>query len=529
VFLLPSLIGCETSQLASDLWRIRLAMTRLSGKPLDTFLRHRQLELQQVEHGSEANVLTAVGEACEFSRKLLTQLGPAFEQFIAGVSYHRDVNAHNILVELADNSPYYGLVDFGLAVDVLSWHGDGGQEFGSQDRPSRIGQDGASTWHNLDVGGDCRYWPVSAWVQFLLGWTELEAQPVLRSEYRTRLDMHSLGLTALQVLVESMPSLPDAPVWPSFSHGGAPEVAAVHELYKVRAAWERYWSLVSPLHGRLMDTFHNGGDWDVLKADCLEVNVHEAIARSLRAIRLTMIKARSACMRIQATDEGLPGGSFSRQRTVGLMTALLHMIGCGDSTLESADMAGPTEVEVPGPEAWRQVRLALHEGSGGDSAALAVPYGNPQCGIGHWMSPSSASGVNTNGCGTTSERHADLCLSTMRSCAESSTATPVRNKGSTASTSSGFAQEHASQGNSRHAQGALHGAPLKDGPSPLEGNLGEDLTRCEFGKIWDTVNMLKQDLARLTHPAGEKRGGSGIGRSSDGLGDGVLAGQPRAG
>ena len=27
----------------------------------------------------------------------------------------------------------------------------------------------------------------------------------------------------------------------------------------------RYWAMVTPLHSRLMETFHNGGDWDVLK------------------------------------------------------------------------------------------------------------------------------------------------------------------------------------------------------------------------------------------------------------------------
>lgn len=69
----------------------------------------------------------------------------------------------------------------------------------------RFGQDGACTWHHLDVGGDCRYWPVSAWVQFLLGWTELDAHPPWRYEYQTQLDLHSFGLTALQVVVDMLP------------------------------------------------------------------------------------------------------------------------------------------------------------------------------------------------------------------------------------------------------------------------------------------------------------------------------------
>eukprot|EP00913_Durusdinium_trenchii_P025435 g23879.t1 len=259
--------------------------------------------------------------------ELLQQLAPAFEEHIAHLAYHRDVNAHNILIDFEGNQPKYGLVDFGLAVDVQSWQGD-------LDERDAAGQDGATTWHHLDVGGDCRYWPVSAWVQFLLGWTELDCNPMLRSEYRTRLDMHSLGLTSLQVLVDTMPA--DLSLSASHTCFGL-----FNELHTLRSAWDRYWNMVTPLHTRLMETFHNGGDWDVLKAHCLESNVHEAIAQELRQIRSSLLRARGTLTSTR--------GSGFRETCWGLLTALLLLIGCGEREREGAETLGPSAEEVPGP------------------------------------------------------------------------------------------------------------------------------------------------------------------------------------
>eukprot|EP00435_Cladocopium_sp_Y103_P031946 s4238_g8.t1 len=294
--ILPVLVGSDTSRLSDGLCRVRLAMTRLPGQPLDDFLRRRVRQEEQLrDQRYAANRIESMNEAFHFAWQLLDQLAPAFED-IAALAYHRDVNAHNILIDLANGpNPKYGLVDFGLAVDVQSWHGD-------VQEPAlgltRMGQDGATSWHHLDVGGDCRYWPVSAWVQFLFGWTELEHNPTLRSEYRTRLDMHSLGLTALQVLVEMMP--PDLSLPPGHSAG-----RLFAELQSLKSGWERYWAMVTPLHSQLMETFRNGGPWDA--------------------------------------GRSLPSNSGQ----AGLLTALLLLIGCGDRH------------EVSGPQMWRQVRAAL--------------------------------------------------------------------------------------------------------------------------------------------------------------------------
>jgi len=359
--MLPVLVGLDMTPLATDLFRVRLAMTRLPGQPLDTWLRLKQDEAQLQNFSSASLRIQGVGEACRFARELLLQLAPAFEEHIAALAYHRDVNAHNILIDMSEGpKPKYGLVDFGLAVDVQSWRGDpeeGGQERPAPSRNTRVGQDGATSWHHLDVGGDCRYWPVSAWVQFLLGWTELDCNPMLRSEYRTRLDMHSLGLTALQVLVETMP--PDITLPAAHSAG-----EVISEIHKLRSAWERYWAMVTPLHSRLMETFHNGGDWDVLKAHCLDSNVHEVIASKLRSLRAAIIKTIAACKELPNSDP--PG--FPTDSSVGLLSALLLLIGCGDRSDEAEGTIGPTAEEVPGPAVWRQVRLLIEKDSRLDAA-----------------------------------------------------------------------------------------------------------------------------------------------------------------
>jgi len=267
------------------------------------------------------------------ARQLLLQLAPAFEH-ISAHALHRDVNAHNILVDDHDEPlPRYGLVDFGLAVDAQCWQ-SGPAAASTTARPSRVGQDGACTWHLLDVGGDCRYWPVSAWVQFLLGWTELEACPPLCFEYKTQIDLHSLGLTALQVIAEMLPMPPD-PLDPTLLQG-----MAIKEICTLRLAWESYWLTVSPLHTRLIDTFHNGGSWDVLKTDCLDDGIHNVVAQRLTDLRCALLELCDACR--QAPEEAGIGNMAD------LFSTLLLLISNGDGT-----------DRVEGPARWRDVSLAL--------------------------------------------------------------------------------------------------------------------------------------------------------------------------
>mmetsp|Transcript_61808 Transcript_61808/g.160358 ORF Transcript_61808/g.160358 Transcript_61808/m.160358 type:complete len:459 (-) Transcript_61808:29-1405(-) len=314
-------------------------MTRIFGEPLDSFLKR-----YQDQHRRGTNVPTVhtqhLQDAFAVATELLLQLAPAFEE-ISGVAFHRDVNAHNILVDTAwGHSPRFGLVDFGLAVDISCWQrDDDSSSIGS--RPSRVGQDGACTWHHLDVGGDCRYWPVSAWVQFLLGWTELEACPALRFEYRTQLDLHSLGLTALQVLVDLLPfrepPAPDGQCGELLKDKG---LVLIEELRDLQMAWEKYWATVSPWHSRLMDTFHNGGDWDALKTECLNADVPGMISGHLRELRMALFDAEEACKRMPIED--------APDRAALLLSALLRLVSSGE-----------VEEQPHGPDRWREVSFAL--------------------------------------------------------------------------------------------------------------------------------------------------------------------------
>lgn len=102
---------------------IRLAMGRLPGEPLDQYLHEQRVQMQAQPSTPAAQGLA---QACYLARELLVQLAPTMER-VSTLAYHRDVNAHNILIEAknwnTDTSaePWYGLVDFGLAVDAATW------------------------------------------------------------------------------------------------------------------------------------------------------------------------------------------------------------------------------------------------------------------------------------------------------------------------------------------------------------------------------------------------------------------------
>lgn len=336
--ILPCLVACDTLQLEPEVWRVRLAMTRVSGEPLDCFLK--QKARARKDGGlQERRLSQLIVYACRLGQALLEQLAPALER-VSDLAYHRDVNAHNIMIEAADRPvPQFGLVDFGLAVDAQCWKGSTDSSALSS-RPSRVGQDGAFTWHHLDVGGDCRYWPRSAWAQFLLGWTEIEASPALSFEYQTQLDLHSLGLTALQVVVELLP-LPS-------EMGSIVEVdeAPMPEICALQLAWEQYWAMVSPLHSRLIETFHGDGNWDDLKADCLQRQVHSVIAAHLAELRAALKDLSAACR--QRTHWHAAG------EMEVLSEALLLLISSGDGSRRAE-----------GPGRWREVSLLLRRACSG--------------------------------------------------------------------------------------------------------------------------------------------------------------------
>jgi len=320
---LPAFVATETASLDSEICRLRLVMSRIDGDPLDKFLQERGARLQADPSSSSSAPARQVRDAFRYAHSLVSQLVPTMD-VIAAVSYHRDVNAHNILVEVKSEgeavaAPQYGLVDFGLAVAAERWMD-----------PSPCNAGGASDWEFQDVGGDCRYWPTSAWRQFEVGCYELAQNADLCLEYQTHLDLQGLGITTAQVLAEMLPPLPLQPSGPSSSSSsssaGPPPLevdGSVWEALQVYlSAWGDYWQNATRFWAYLLQTFRNGGDWNALKNEFIELRVHALISETLQRLRASIVKLDRACRRAAPAPWTAD--------TQAVLPALLVMISAGE-------------------------------------------------------------------------------------------------------------------------------------------------------------------------------------------------------
>jgi len=366
---IPSLVGHEVLCLKPK--RVRLAMTRVPGIALEDFLEERRCATAKAyAAGIAVSPKERFSEACTFAHSLVAQLAPIFEQ-ISAVAIHRDVNTHNILIDAKKpKEPSYGLVDFGLAVDTLCWCSTENNP-DTKWRPTRIGLDAVHTWRYLDIAGDCRYWPVSAWTQFLIGWKDIDASPCLRNEYQVQLDQHALGITAMKVFVEVLsPSPPKEPHRDLDKAEGAPhshgslessDIPNVQmEIWTLLRAWERYWKRITPVHKKLISTFHNGGDWDVLKQMCENTNFYDNIANDLRKMREAVTDAAKACRQVaNELEQGSSDDPTAAEdapmyaKAAKIFQSLLLLISDGTTP----DM-------MAGPEAWNAVSRTLASNQG---------------------------------------------------------------------------------------------------------------------------------------------------------------------
>jgi serine/threonine protein kinase len=299
---IPDLVGIETEICGEETWRVRLAMTRVPGISLDRFLVSRCRRLSgSYCSGSALGSSTRLQqqgplsfvEACGLARELILQLSPALDH-ISKLSYHRDVNSHNILIDGSPSSPVFGLVDFGLAVDLTKWQGPMGP----------------LSWQLIDIGGDCRYWPMSAWLQFECGWKELSKYPPLSHEYQTQLDFHALGITALQILAALSP-----PATKENTGSITPHVRAL------QVAWDQYWQNVTCFWQRLLEVFRTGGDQNALKVACINERVHNIVGANLAALRSAMRKLFDAC--------NAAGTEAHLRQLCPLFAALLELVSSG--------------------------------------------------------------------------------------------------------------------------------------------------------------------------------------------------------
>jgi len=346
---IPAPVARETDFLGPSSWRVRLAMTRVPGEPLDNFL-------ERCVRGHENSLerrREQFADAVSFAQELISQFAPTFEG-IHAISYHRDVNSHNILIDTTGRTPRYGLVDFGLAVDLAEWWGPFG----------------ASSWQLVDIGGDCRYWPVSAWLQFEAGCQTLDEYPHLSAEYQTQLDPHALGITALQLFAAMSPPVAAAVLSRGSVDGddtcNAEELgdaaAILCAMQALQLAWEKYWEDAMLFWRRLLDAFRSGADQNALKASCIDDNCHGIVAEDLRVLRSALREASDACER--------PAASACLRSARPLFSTLLRLISCGDAVADIGSSGRPRGVD------WREIRLLVNDSDGETLNSLKGPTNN---------------------------------------------------------------------------------------------------------------------------------------------------------
>lgn len=219
--------------------RVRVAMTRTPGEPLDAFLR-KPLALGQ-------DAPRACQRGCALAIQFLRQLGPTLDR-VNRHAWHRDINPRNVILgdhftggplclgEAGENDPEalarrasFWLIDFGLAVDAPSW---------------------PTAWRRGDVAGDCRYWAACSFVQSFYGPDNLETRPDLCNQYRYRLDAVGLALTALEIVCAT--ALATRSSWSDVTFRGS--------WRRLFVAWEKYHEDVSRWHGEIFQTFTTRAD-----------------------------------------------------------------------------------------------------------------------------------------------------------------------------------------------------------------------------------------------------------------------------
>jgi len=244
----------------SNGWRVRMAMGCVPGESLDSWLR------RPPPPGQDGP--SSVRRGCALAIALLRQLAPTLEK-VAPHAYHRDINSHNVLLSdavdggrlltCADSEETlrrasYWLIDFGLAVDAKTW---------------------PQNWPQSDVAGDCRYWPPSSFVMSFCGPEETAASKDLCAQYKTKLDVVGLGLTALEMLCST--ALASRQSWGRDGLRGSWE--------RLLLTWEKYREDVTRWHTMIFQVFTSGGDIAPLYQQLGQERVVERVTAHVAEVR----------------------------------------------------------------------------------------------------------------------------------------------------------------------------------------------------------------------------------------------------
>jgi len=236
----PKFIASHQYNMGPSQWKVLGAMERVTGETLDGWEAKKKGKLP-------------FDDSCLVARIMLEQLAPTFER-VAEIAFHRDVNAHNILINVDNDdvtTANFTLIDFGLAVDARDWK--------------------TGKWKVHDIGGDCRYWPASAWMQFIYGYKYLESMEShsgnFKEHYIYMLDVHCLALTAIQLIVDTMDPT------------SAPAAASLGP------AWARYWDYSTQYWKQVYAVFSKGGDWNRMKHDFMKIRVQETTKANVKKLQ----------------------------------------------------------------------------------------------------------------------------------------------------------------------------------------------------------------------------------------------------
>lgn len=279
---LPKCLTYEV-QSSSDGQAVRTAMTLLPGEQLDYWLNKACDLHSRRTDGDLPQVCWTMHlqRGCSLAAVMLSQLGPTL-QFLSSMAWHRDVNSHNIMVSNDSGANLscevqntreasFMLCDLGLAVDSQGW-------------VIRRGEDVlGGAWRFTDIGGDCRYWPPSAWMLHCFGATYLEERPDYFSQYKCRLDIHGLGITAIEVLCSTALA--------SYLAGasGGPNNSPWVQLLQ---AWKNYWDTVTHWWHLILKVFSESGDFAPVQAWFIENDAPEQTVHLLSGLH----EALCACI-----------------------------------------------------------------------------------------------------------------------------------------------------------------------------------------------------------------------------------------
>jgi len=300
---LPLLLAAATSTYGNG-YRSVMVMEQVAGEPLKRALEGGQLLIPTGHPIAQAFYFVS-----EMLRQLTVVMQPLSKRFL-----HRDANSQNILVQVSSGLYDFGLIDFGLAVDATSWATNG--------------------WHEMGAAGDGRFWTTSSWLFFTNGPEALTQD--LQSEYRTSLDLHSIGLSALQALV--ILSCEDV--------RGAKECEAMDSLKELQKAWTQYWSFASTCWEQVIDAFNRDARSEV-KAKLKEELVHKTFGTHFVHLQEKLTEVYTALK--SSNLEGSRGQFGDPIRALGVLEALLLMI-----TPNRGESLRPTSEET-----WEKVSQIL--------------------------------------------------------------------------------------------------------------------------------------------------------------------------